>query len=44
MYGRSAAGTSCTIATHQPAEATIASPAYASWRTRRHTPVGATTR
>ncbi len=44
MYGRAAAGTSSTIATHQPADTTSASPASSSWRTRRPSPVGAITR
>ncbi len=44
MYGRADAGTSSTTATHQPPATTIASPPASSCRTRRHSPVGATTR
>ena len=44
MYGRVEAGTSSTIATHQPAATTIAAPATSSCRTRRQNPVGAATR
>jgi hypothetical protein len=44
MYGRHAAGTSSTIATHQPAAATIARPARSRSRIRRTIPTGAATR
>ncbi|PSK63387.1 hypothetical protein B0E53_04668 [Micromonospora sp. MH33] len=44
MYGRALAGTSSTIATHQPAATTTASPESSSWRIRRQKPVGAASR
>ena len=44
MYGRSAAGTSETIATHQPEATTSARPAASSCAIRRRTGVGAHTR
>src|SRR5205807_5058958 len=44
MYGRSAAGTSTTAATHQPAETASAAPPIASCTSRRRNGVGAATR
>jgi hypothetical protein len=44
MYGRADAGVSSTIATHQPAAATIAAPAAASWPSRRPSDLGAAAR
>ncbi len=40
MYGLLDAGQSATIATHQPAEATSATPEAASWASRRRTATG----
>ena len=44
MYGRSAAGVSCTIATHHPDAATITAVATTSWVIRRRSDTGAAIR
>jgi hypothetical protein len=44
MYGRDDAGHSSTIATHQPAAATMAAPAASSWPSRRASDPGAAAR